>query len=654
MITDIKLIKEGHTIFDQGDERYVIPLYQRAFAWGTEHYSNRENEIIQLMDDVTSINGEGDYYLGSLIVFRRRDQDPAVYEVIDGQQRLTALYLIFSCLGCEIRKSKALSYDCRPQADYALENIDVLKKDTERLEKPYDSGIYLGIKTIQRKIEVESKSDAGYSDKLKTALEHVHLFRIEVPECTDLNRYFEIMNTRGEQLEQHDIVKASLMEPLDHRRREVFAEIWNACSDMNGCVQMHFDPQRRDLLFGSHWNEIYISSLLHPSAAVENATGNRLSIQQVVQENFRINIADEIADNDERIRFESIIDFRHFLLHVLKVFIACENIVNDNPEEKLIDDLLDDRKLILSFYRVRKNGRINGNNIDPRDFSWKFMCCLLHCRFLFDKYIIKREYREENSDGEWSLQEMNTSGARAQKKAYYVQTNFCGFYQRRDDSRTRCNKMIQACLRVSFTSPKNMHWITELLKWAKSKSTNGSLNNPEGFETEAQKIAVDAVRPFLQSGDYQQGVNTPHIVFNYLDFLLWKQSIQNNIDERFNFEFRNSVEHWYPQHPTTESEGCPQWNADDGHGTVDRFGNLAILPASINSRFSNQTPKGKIGYEANIKNGSLKLRRMAAAMNDVHVTSEMWRTDICERHEKEMLDILRNACDGLSQDVAAH
>ena len=453
--------------------RYVIPLYQRAFAWGTEHYSNRENEIIQLMDDVTSVNGESDYYLGSLIVFRRLDQDSAVYEVIDGQQRLTALYLIFSCLGCEIQKSKALSYDCRPQSDYALENIEALKKDTERLEKPYDSGIYLGIKTIQRKIEVETKNDAGYADKLKNALAHVHLFRIEVPECTDLNRYFEIMNTRGEQLEQHDIVKAHLMEALDHHEREIFAEIWNACSDMNGYVQMHFTPQRRDLLFGSHWNEINIQFLLRHHAAVGNVTENRLRIQQIIQEKFRIDMTDETTDNDERIRFESIIDFRHFLLHVLKVFIACEGIVNDNPEVNLIDDLLDDRKLIMSFDRVRKNGRINGNEIALRDFSWKFMICLLHCRFLFDKYIIKREYREENSNGEWSLKEMNTSGARTQKKAYYVQTNFCGYYQRRDDSHSRCNKMIQACLRVSYTSPKNMHWITELLKWAKANSTNG-------------------------------------------------------------------------------------------------------------------------------------------------------------------------------------
>ncbi len=45
-------------------------------------------------------------------------------------------------------------------------------------------------------------------------LSKVVIFRIEVPEHTDLNRYFETMNVRGEQLEQHDILKAELMEHM--------------------------------------------------------------------------------------------------------------------------------------------------------------------------------------------------------------------------------------------------------------------------------------------------------------------------------------------------------------------------------------------------------------------------------------------------------
>lgn len=156
-VKDIKLLFNGKTMFDQGDEHYVIPLYQRAFSWGTESYNNRENEIIQLMDDILdAAKYDSDYFLGSLIVFRRPDQE-CVFEVIDGQQRLTALYLLFVCLGIEIKKKVALSYDCRPKADYALEKISVLISNPCAVEEDCDHGICLGIKTIKNKIEIENK-----------------------------------------------------------------------------------------------------------------------------------------------------------------------------------------------------------------------------------------------------------------------------------------------------------------------------------------------------------------------------------------------------------------------------------------------------------------------------------------------------------------
>lgn len=152
---------------------------------------------------------------------------------------------------------------------------------------------------------------------------------------------------------------------------------------------------------------------------------------------------------------------------------------------------------------------------------------------------------------------------------------------------------------------------------------------------------AESVWDFVNSTDHQRGVNTPHIVFHFLDFLLWKQSYDGGSERKFDFEFRNSVEHWYPQNPT-DKEGCPRWNTGDGHGTVDRFGNLALLPTSINSRFSNQSPQGKTGYESIIEKGSLKLRLMNELTKGK--TSEEWRTTYCEVHEKEMLELLKTAC----------
>ena len=50
-------------------------------------------------------------------------------------------------------------------------------------------------------------------DKFKEYfLNHVHIIHYRVPKDVDLNHYFEVMNSRGEQLEKHEIVKAKLSE----------------------------------------------------------------------------------------------------------------------------------------------------------------------------------------------------------------------------------------------------------------------------------------------------------------------------------------------------------------------------------------------------------------------------------------------------------
>lgn len=63
--------------------KYIVPIYQREYAW-------EETEIECFLDDINDQDGENVYYLGNLIV-DKKDK----YEVIDGQQRLTTLYLLF-------------------------------------------------------------------------------------------------------------------------------------------------------------------------------------------------------------------------------------------------------------------------------------------------------------------------------------------------------------------------------------------------------------------------------------------------------------------------------------------------------------------------------------------------------------------------------
>lgn len=106
-----------------------------------------------------------------------------------------------------------------------------------------------------------------------------------------------------------------------------------------------------------------------------------------------------------------------------------------------------------------------------------------------------------------------------------------------------------------------------------------------------KNIAIDAVKEnffdVCKDGSYAMGINMPHIVFNYLDYLLWYDDRENKKKySDFTFEFRNSVEHWYPQNP---SEGTfEQWKEG-----VDQFGNLCIIQSNINAKFSNMSPEAK-------------------------------------------------------------
>ena len=479
--------------------------------------------------------------------------------------------------------------------------------------------------------------------KFVDRLKHVVLYRIEVPEHTDLNRYFEIMNTRGEQLEQHDILKARLMNYLDDAcEREAFARIWEACSDMTGYVQMHFSVEDRVKLFGQWWSDLPSENALRELCKGKRRSEGKsdgLDITEIIDSKSKEEDEDGTQEErDAEARFESIIDFPYFLLHVLRVFCRAERLSMDGAEE--LGSLLDDKLLLKDFDKVIVSCEKRGDKDVKRWFARRFIRRLLRSRFLFDKFIIKREHIEGDQEGSWSLKELRVY----KKGPRYVNTEF-GYYRERGKEqksleRNRECLMIQSALRVSYTSPKVMHWITRLLVWLlKNESECAKLTSKaeriaaeavaEGFfEKALEEMRAYDLRKY-KSENYAFGVRTPHIVFNYLDYLLWKSDKEAYKD--FVFEFRNSVEHWYPQHP---SDGTIEpW---DGR---DVFGNLCIISRRVNSKFSNLSPKSKMtSYKKMVQKGSLKLRIMGDIIEGC--SNEEWKDSKCVDHEKKMISIL--------------
>src|SRR5690606_1186145 len=117
---------------------YIIPRYQRNYAWG-------KAEISQLIKDIEEFfpnenNEDKSYYLGSLVCFKREDGN---FELIDGQQRHTTITLINLVLKnwtVEIKNTVSvpnLKFDSRKKTQnyieilYKTETISFLKQASE-------------------------------------------------------------------------------------------------------------------------------------------------------------------------------------------------------------------------------------------------------------------------------------------------------------------------------------------------------------------------------------------------------------------------------------------------------------------------------------------------------------------------------------------
>lgn len=590
---------------------YVVPIYQRNYAWEDE-------EIVQLIEDIADTDNE--YYLGSLIVNQR---DANVYEVIDGQQRLTTLFLLMIWLEEDASEHKAkldrttLRFEAREKSNRTLREI---KKDFQGGEW-YSDEIVDGFRAIEKyfdKKNAEAGADArqkSFTEKIRERLFDIKIIRTPVPEKIDLNHYFEIMNTRGEQLELHEIVKYYLLKALEsgddvnkEKDKRLASDIWNACSRMDRYVQMNFPSDMREKIFGENWENFCVKSfadLRDNCAAAENPSEKKASLSDILEGkvDFNSNAGTTLEENE---RFESILSFPNFLLQV--------NAAMCNAAEE-DEKLLDDKKLLELLEDHWTTG----------EKAQEFLFSLLQYRYYFDMYVIKREFAKDyKEDGKWSLKALKgyAVNGKNRKTANFVLTY--GDEQKEESRNNEKMKMLQSCLRVTYTSPKTMHWLARLLRELASFPAKEAASHHISL---LEKYASDKVKE--SKFESASGFKFGRIVFTYLDYLLWRDDAEGKF-KSFQFQFRNSIEHFYPQHPLNKI----YWNEE----SLNDFGNLALLTVSANSRFSNLSPAEKIDSSRDVVQQSPKLMLMAELMG-----ADGWNQEKAKKHGIEMKDNLRKA-----------
>jgi hypothetical protein len=622
-----------------GNVDYIIPMYQRNYAW-------EEGEITQLIQDVIDYlptNGQQarNYYIGSLVVYERPNNKTPVFEIIDGQQRLTTLSLLTSYLknkqavDLSWYSNLSIHFDSREhsRATFAAIFEGRFKDDPAEVlaERQINTGILNGYRLIQKvllpKLKENRVSPQQFADFL---FSYVQIMQVKVPADTDLNHYFEIMNNRGEQLEKHEVLKSRMMAQLQDckKSQNCLHTVWEACANMERYVQMGFSPIQRSSIFGEKdWGGFAptdfdaLTNALHSNQSIADRPGAPLTLNEIIDlaqaETERDKSSDEVPE-----RFNTVINFPNFLLHVLRV-------------DTQADIPLDDKRLLDTFEtHVLKQP-------DPVAAVKRFTFSLLRCKYRFDQYVIKREYIK-GTDG-WSLKRFKWRDDRG----HYVNT-----FGDEDGSEGENRRilMLLSAFHVSTPTQVYKHWLNAALHYLfhtdQVKAQDYLLHlesvakafvfdrflapddarlgyfaivyeNNGAYQARRESISAETLEHRLTFGNIEN-----NLVFNFLDYLLWlKYKDSEPVVKPYEFSFRSSVEHYYPQHPLP---GHAHLEAS----VLNSFGNLCLISHEKNSRLSNFMPSAKKEFYQHNTIDSVKQHLM--------MKCEPWGSDAIHRHFSDM------------------
>lgn len=669
---NLKVCSINDIFFENADTVYNIPIYQRNYAWQREEVENLIHDVYDSMKK----NPKGDYYIGTLVTHRR---DENVFEVIDGQQRLTTLFIILCAMkdnpeyndkNNEMKvNNRKLSYSARKVSDNTIKfmaerNIHSCYGDV------LDMCIKCGYEYAERGIEeIDSDKKKDFKDYL---MNHVKIIRYQVPRDADLNHYFEVMNSRGEQLEKHEIVKAKLADCLHEtpQAMERFCQIWEACCDMSFYIQQTYPGVEKAITQGE--NELFAPSQDNKNSS-ERGNGKQ-SIMQLLQSSDE-NISEEIV-LDRNDSFQPIIDFPNFLLVVLKIT-RMKTEFNFNPT----DFTLDDKEIIYEFEKVLEEKK---ESVSKKEFVRNFAFNLLKAKYYLDNYVIHHIMGNDRAkENPWKLQRYMNNGERKTASLKDLAD---------DDSKQDEMVQLLSMFEVAFTAKQRKNYLFYVLfhlfengnvedylnflqqladKYFfdvyldESKLNERGQPRPNSFD----KTIVRNGQLNVELDDGKRDFNTiypnsvqltiPLYVFVYTDYRLWKKYADEvrgmgykkghvrrqqffeelgcsdfELDVFNDFYFsrtRKSLEHFYPQANVNDVIKASDINC---------FGNFAMIGAEANSSGSNWEPKTKLDHYLDPKTNpvsvaSLKFRIMLQMCND-----NGWVGKDMQQHQKTMLNII--------------
>ncbi len=228
------------------NNQFVIPIYQRLYSW-------KKEQCKQLWDDIIKIGGNdkmNGHFIGSILYVRVDDTHSSPLLIIDGQQRLTTITLLFIALRNHLSEEvEILKKFSRKKIESYLINSDkdgdnkfrlilsepnrdtLLSLIDENKRKPSEPSV-----KIVENFELFEEWIRKNTDKLETifkGLDKLMVVEISLERGKDNPQLiFESMNSTGKDLTQTDLIRNYILMGLEPEKQKIFYnKYWRAMEE---------------------------------------------------------------------------------------------------------------------------------------------------------------------------------------------------------------------------------------------------------------------------------------------------------------------------------------------------------------------------------------------------------------------------------------
>ncbi len=336
-------------LFEDKKSDFLIPDYQRPYAWGEDECKTLWDDIFEFAfpnNNVDDFNSEEEYYLGPIVTFRN---DDGKKEIIDGQQRLTTLMLLLRAFYVKFGKmqddnSKKMRENiekCIWKTDeFGNPNKSALKinsevatdNDKEEFLKILNTGDATNMKSryaenykfFQKQIDGFLNNYPSYFAYLPARmLNNCILLPIEADDQNTALRIFSTLNDRGLPLSDADIFKAQFYKYYSNKgQKNIFIEKWKKLEEI---CEKNFNPKS-----GTPLDELFSRYMYYERAKMGNTSSTTESLRKFYERNKY-----ELLRKDETL--ENLMDLAYFW-----------NDVANQDNERFSEDVL--KKLFVLNY----------------------------------------------------------------------------------------------------------------------------------------------------------------------------------------------------------------------------------------------------------------------------------------------------------------